>query len=331
MCQYSADINGVVGDWHLVSLGAYATGGAGLIMAEATGILPTGRISIGCPGIWNDEHVAAWKPVVTFAHSQGSKIGIQLAHAGRKGSSQLPGSDHRIASKSEGGWEPVSASALAYEGCPTPHALTVDEIDQLTKDWADSAKRAVAAGFDLVEIHAAHGYLLHQFYSPLTNQRTDEYGGSYENRTRFVKEVVSEVRAAIPSEMPLFIRISASDWADGGWDATDAVKLSVELTALGADLIDVSSGGNIPHQKITVGPGYQVPFSEAIKAAGTVVTSSVGMITEPEQAEEIIASGKADAVMMAREFLRNPRWPLHAAAVLGQDVKWPRQIERGKK
>jgi 2,4-dienoyl-CoA reductase-like NADH-dependent reductase (Old Yellow Enzyme family) len=330
MCQYSAR-DGVVGDWHMAHLGSFATGGTGLIVAEATGVVPEGRISIGCPGLYNDEQIAAWKHINDFVHTQGVKIGIQLAHAGRKAGTTLPGSDHTMATPEEGGWQAVAPSAIAFPGYPEPRELTRVEIKSLVHSFGTAAKNAVAAGFDLVEIHAAHGYLIHSFYSSLSNTRTDEYGGSYENRTRFLKEIVEEVRAAIPESMPLFVRISASDWTDGGWTIEESIQLAPELTAMGVDLIDVSSGGNVSGAAITVGPGYQLHFADAIKNSGGATTSAVGMITQAEQAEEIIASGKADAVMMAREFLRNPRWPLAAAATLGQEVKWPKQIERGKR
>lgn len=330
MCQYSAP-DGVVGDWHMAHLGGFATGGTGLIVAEATGIVPEGRISIGCPGLYTDEQIAAWKHINDFVHTQDVKIGIQLAHAGRKAGTTLPGSDHIMATPEEGGWQAVAPSAIAFPGYPEPRELTRDEIKSLVHSFGTAAKNAVAAGFDLVEIHAAHGYLVHSFYSPLSNTRTDEYGGSYENRTRFLKEIVAEVRAAIPESMPLFVRISASDWTDGGWTIEESIQLAPELTAMGVDLIDVSSGGNVSGAAITVGPGYQLHFADAIKNSGGATTSAVGMITQAEQAEEIVASGKADAVMMAREFLRNPRWPLAAAATLGQEVKWPKQIERGKR
>ena len=329
MCQYSAQ-DGVVGEWHHVHLGSFATGGAGLIFAEASGVVPEGRISLGCPGIYNEAQVAAWSPIVDFAHSMGSKIGIQLAHAGRKGGTTVPGSDHFMATPDEGGWEAVAPSAIAFEGYPTPRALTTAEIHELVRQFGSAAKRAIKAGFDLVEIHAAHGYLLHEFYSPLSNHRTDEYGGDFAGRTRFLKEVVTEVRTAIGESVPLFVRISASDWSEGGWSIEDSVQLSNELAELGVDLIDASSGGNVPHAKITVGPGYQVAFSEAIKRGSRIKTSAVGMITDPVQANTIIESGQADAVMLAREMLRNPRWPLHAAHVLGAEIKWPVQIERGK-
>jgi 2,4-dienoyl-CoA reductase-like NADH-dependent reductase (Old Yellow Enzyme family) len=329
MCQYSA-VDGVVGAWHNVHLGSFATGGAGLIMAEATGVVPEGRISGGCPGIYNDAQVAAWKSIIAFVHSQGSKIGIQLAHSGRKGSTTIPGADHLIASVAEGGWQAVAPSAIAFEGYPIPHALSIEEIHTLTHQWGKAAENAVKAGFDLVEIHAAHGYLLHEFCSPLSNTRTDEYGGDFNGRTKFLKEVVVEVRNAIPEVMPLFVRISASDWTEGGWTIEESVKLSQELKALGVDLIDASSGGNVYDAKIAVGPGYQVQFAEKIKSGTRITTSAVGMITDPAQANEIISSGKADVVMIGRQMLRNPRWPLFAAHELGVEVNWPRQLARGK-
>ncbi len=329
MCQYSAN-DGVIGDWHMAHLGAFATGGAGLIVAEATGVVPEGRISIGCPGLYNEAQLQAWKRITDFVHTQGVKIGVQLAHAGRKAGTTRPGSDHHMATPEEGGWQAVAPSPIAFPGYPEPRELSIDDIKALVKSFGTAARRAVEAGFDLVEIHAAHGYLIHEFYSPLSNTRSDEYGGSFENRTRFLKEVVSEVRSAIPEAMPLFVRISASDWSEGGWSEEESILLAPELTALGVDLIDVSSGGNVSKAKITVGPGYQVHFADSIRNAGGAVTSTVGMITDPLQAEEIISTGKADAIMMGREFLRNPRWPLHAAAALGQEVKWPIQLERAK-
>jgi 2,4-dienoyl-CoA reductase-like NADH-dependent reductase (Old Yellow Enzyme family) len=361
MCQYSSR-DGVVGDWHLMHIGALASGGAGLIVAEATGVVPEGRISIGCPGLYSDEQVAAWRRITDFAHSLDTKMAIQLAHAGRKGGTALPWDDHRMATEAEGGWEAVAPSAIAFEGYPVPRELSTGEIQELIFAWASAAKRAVAAGFDAVEIHAAHGYLLHEFYSPLSNTRSDQYGGIFENRIRFMLEVVEAVRGAIPDSMPLFVRISASDWVEGGWTIEESIILSDFLRAAGVDLIDVSSGGNVHNAGITVGPGYQVHFSEAIHnhigegsaassasksssalsgAGGAsggsssgmserVATSTVGLITEAQQANEIIASGKADVVMLGRAFLRNPRWVLAAAKELGVDVKWPVQLERGK-
>ncbi len=330
MCMYSSK-DGVIQEFHHAHLGAFATGGAGLVIVEATGVVSEGRISIGCPGLWTNEQAEAFTPIIKLAHEYGVKMGIQLAHAGRKGGTTLPGkSDHLMATPEEGGFETVAPSPLAFEGYAVPRELTTAEIKQLVKDWADAAVRAIKVGFDVLEIHAAHGYLLHEFYSPLSNHRTDEYGGSFENRTRFLRDVVAAVRAVMPEMMPLFVRISASDWTEGGWTIEESVELAPILKELGADLIDTSSGGNVHNAKITVGPGYQVHFAEAIKGTTGVTASAVGMITDPHQADEIISSGKADAIMMAREFLRNPRWPLMAAQTLGADITWPWQISRGK-
>ena len=264
MCQYSAK-NGVVGEWHRVHLGAFATGGAGLIFVEATAVAPKGRISINCPGIWNDEQAEAFRPIVDFAHSMGATIGIQLAHAGRKGSTMPPWSDHLIAQSSEGGWESVSASPIAFHGMQTPRELSVAEIAELTQNFVGAAQRAIKVGFDVIELHAAHGYLFHQFISPLSNKRADEYGGDFNGRTRFLREVAQQVRQGIPEGVPLFVRISATDWVEGGWNIEDSISLAREFKNLGVDLIDVSSGGLIHGVKVPVGPGYQVPFSEAIK------------------------------------------------------------------
>jgi 2,4-dienoyl-CoA reductase-like NADH-dependent reductase (Old Yellow Enzyme family) len=268
--------------------------------------------------------------MIDFAHSHDVKIGIQLAHAGRKAGTMLPWDDHRIATIAEGGWQAVSSSAIAFDGYPEPRALTVPEIHQLTQDFVDAAVRAVGVGFDVVELHAAHGYLFHQFYSPLANKRTDEYGGVFANRTRFLVETVEAVRKAIPTGTPLFVRISATDWVDDGWNLIDSVELCVQLKALGVDLVDVSTGGNVHNAPIKATPGFQVPFATAIRAETGIMTTAVGLITEPEQADHIIQTGEADAVFMAREFLRNPRFPLHAAHTLGVKIKWPLPIERGK-
>ena len=330
MCQYSA-VDGVATNWHDVHIGAFATGGTGLIMMEATGVSPEGRISTQCLGLWNDEQAERLKPIVKFAHQMDTKIGIQLAHAGRKGSCLPPWSDHPMAGVDEGGWECVAPSAISFGGkYPTPRALTENEISELVKAFGAAAKRAVATGFDLVEIHAAHGYLIHQFLSPLSNTREDEYGGSFENRIRFLLEIIDEVRSAVPESMPLFLRISASDWLEGGWTIDDSVALAKIAKVRGVDLIDVSSGGTSSGAPVPVGPGYQVPFADQIRNQADIPTAAVGLITEPEQAEEIVSSGKADAVMMAREFLRNPRWPLFAAQKLGCEVNWPVQLLRGK-
>jgi 2,4-dienoyl-CoA reductase-like NADH-dependent reductase (Old Yellow Enzyme family) len=329
MCQYSA-IDGVVGDWHMAHLGAFATGEAGLVMAEATGVVPEGRISIACPGIYNDEQIAAFKKINDFAHTQGVAMGIQLAHAGRKGSTMRPTDDHLMATAVEGGWTTHSASAQAYHGMPEPLALTVPQIHQLVKDFAHAAKNAIKAGFDVIEIHAAHGYLLHQFYSPLSNLRTDEYGGSFENRVRFLLEVTTAVRNAIPESTPLFIRISASDWSDEGWQIIDSVELCKQLKKIGVDLIDVSSGGNLHNAPIKPVPGYQVPFAQAIKVESDIAVAAVGAITDPHQAQEIVNSNKADAVFLARAMIRNPRWAMAAAEELKEMISWPTPLERGR-
>jgi 2,4-dienoyl-CoA reductase-like NADH-dependent reductase (Old Yellow Enzyme family) len=329
MCQYMAT-DGFVGQWHDVHLGSFATGGTGLIMVEATGVVPEGRISIGCPSIEDDAHAQAFKPMIDFAHSHDVKIGIQLAHAGRKAACALPWGDHKMATPEEGGWQAVSSSAIAFEGYPEPRALTIAEIHQLTQDFVDAAVRSIKVGFDVIELHAAHGYLFHQFYSPLANKRTDEYGGEFANRTRFLVETVEAVRKAIPTGTPLFVRISATDWVDDGWNLIDSVELCAQLKALGVDLVDVSTGGNVHNAPIKATPGFQVPFATAIRAETGIMTTAVGLITEPEQADHIIQTGEADAVFMAREFLRNPRFPLLAAQKLGVAIKWPRPIERGK-
>jgi 2,4-dienoyl-CoA reductase-like NADH-dependent reductase (Old Yellow Enzyme family) len=329
MCQYSAK-NGVVGEWHRIHLGAFASGGAGLIMVEATGVVPEGRISIGCPGIWSEDRAEAFRPIVDFAHSMGAKIGIQLAHAGRKASTMLPWDDHLMASEQEGGWQSVAPSPIAFHGMPIPRELSLSDIADLTQSFVRAAQRASAVGFDVIELHAAHGYLFHQFYSSLTNQRTDLYGGDLEGRTRFLREVAQEVRRSIPAETPLFVRISATDWLEGGWNINDSISLVRELKNVGVDLIDVSSGGLIHGTKVPVGPGYQVPFSESIKKETGILTSTVGLITDAHQAEEIITSGKADAVMLARAMLRNPRWALAAAEELGVQIPWPLQYIRAR-
>lgn len=330
MCQYSA-IDGVATKWHDVHIGSFATGGTGLIMMEATGVVPEGRISTACLGLWNDAQTERLKPIVQFAHSMATKIGIQLAHAGRKGSCLPPWSDHPMASKEEGGWDCVAPSAISFGGkYPVPKALTKEEIHELVAAFAISAKRAVTAGFDLVEIHAAHGYLIHQFLSPISNQRGDEYGGSFENRARFILEISKAVRNAIPDSMPLFVRISASDWLEDGWTIDESVELCKLLKEVGVDLIDVSSGGTSSGAPVPVGPGYQVPFATRIRKESKIPTCAVGLITESNQADEIVKNGEADAVMMAREFLRNPRWPLQAAKELNAEVIWPNQLLRGR-
>ena len=287
MCQYMAE-DGFVGQWHDVHLGSFATGGTGLIMVEATGVVPEGRISIGCPSIEDDEHAAAFAPIIHFAHQHNVKVGIQLAHAGRKAGTMLPWDDHRIATVEEGGWQAVSSSAIAFEGYLEPRALTVDEIHQLTQEFVDAAVRSVKIGFDVIELHAAHGYLFHQFYSPLANKRTDEYGGEFANRIRFLLETVAAVRKAIPTGTPLFVRISATDWVDDGWNLIDSVELCAQLKALGVDLVDVSTGGNVHNAPIKATPGFQVPFATAIRAETGIMTTAVGLITS--QSKQITSS-----------------------------------------
>ncbi|WP_413577640.1 NADH:flavin oxidoreductase/NADH oxidase [Bdellovibrio sp. HCB290] len=329
MCMYSAD-NGVPNAWHQVHLGSRAVGGAGLIIVEATGVRPEGRISLGCLGLWNEEQMNAFKPIVQFMKDHGSVAGIQLAHAGRKASTQVAWKGGKPLASNEGAWLPVGPSALPFDnGWPTPHELTPKEIQGLVADFVSSAQLAQNAGFQLLELHMAHGYLMHEFLSPHSNKRTDEYGGCLANRMRFPLEVAAAVRNAWPKELPIFARISATDWLEnGGWDLEQSIEFAKELKKIGIDLIDCSTGGNVAHAKIPVGPGYQVPFAEVIRNEAAIPTGAVGKITSPEQAEEILQSGKADLILMARELLRNPYWPLHAAKKLGVDVTWPLQYGR---
>lgn len=330
MCQYSAT-DGVIGDWHRVHLGSFATGGVGLIMVEATAVMPRGRISVGCAGIWNDAQGEAFRPAIEFAHRNGVKIGIQLAHAGRKGSTMRPWDDHTHASIAEGGWVNDAPSAIAFGNYPIPHALTLDEIEVVKTSFIEAAERAIKVGFDVIEIHAAHGYLIHQFLSPLSNHRADRYGGSFDNRIRLLVEIATGIRAKISDRIPLFVRISATDWMEDGWDVTESSELAKILRSVGVDLVDVSSGGLVHNSKLVTGPGYQVPFARAIKDASGILTSAVGQITEARQAEEIIARGDADAVMLGRAMLRNPRWAIAAAEELGQVIAAPAQLERARK
>jgi 2,4-dienoyl-CoA reductase-like NADH-dependent reductase (Old Yellow Enzyme family) len=329
MCQYSSE-DGYANDWHLVHLGSRAVGGAGLVMTEATAVLPEGRISPQDLGIWEDGHIEMLSRIVGFIHEQGSIAGMQLAHAGRKASTSRPWEGHDAVPESEGGWTKVVApSALKFSDTyPMPQALTHDGIQEVVAAFAAAARRACQAGFRVVEIHAAHGYLIHEFLSPLSNKREDDYGGSFENRTRLCREVVTAVRSAWPKELPLFIRISATDWVDGGWNIDESVKLAGKLKQMGVDLIDCSSGGNVPHAKIPVGAGYQTAFAERIRRETGIMTGAVGMITDPVQAEHIIQTGQADAVIMAREFLRDPYFPLRAAHELDQPIAWPVQYLR---
>lgn len=328
MCQYSAQ-DGFTNDWHLVHLGGRAQGGAGLVIMEASAVLPEGRISAGDVGIWKDEHIEGLERIVRFIHSQGARAGIQLAHAGRKGGMAVPFGGERLLTAEEGGWQPVAPSALAFAAnYAEPRALDAEGIAGVVRAYGEAAKRVLAAGFDFVEIHAAHGYLLHEFYSPLTNKRTDAYGGSFENRARLVLEVAETVRAVWPAHLPLFVRISATDWVEGGWSADESVELARHFRERGVDLVDVSTGGLVPDARIPVGPGFQVPFAERIRREAGIATAAVGMITDPAQANAIVAEGKADLVLLAREFLRDPYWPVHAAVALGEEASWPAQYLR---
>ena len=331
MCQYSSE-DGFANDWHFVHLGAFATGGAGLVITEANAVVPEGRISPQDLGIWKDEHIPALRRITDFIHAHGAIAGTQLAHAGRKSSTLRPWDGNGAASEAQGGWTHVMApSAIQFtEGYPEPQELDEAGIRRVVDAFRDAARRALEAGFQLVEIHAAHGYLLHEFMSPLSNQRTDEYGGSFENRVRIVREVVRAVRETWLGNLPLIVRISASDWAEGGWDIDDSVRLAPLLREDGADLIDCSSGGLVPNAKIEIGPGYQVGFAERVKREAGVPTAAVGLITEARQADEIIRGGQADLVLLARELLRNPRWPLLAAHALGGTGDWPKQYERAQ-
>lgn len=329
MCQYSAQ-DGFANDWHLVHLGSRAVGGAGLIIQEATAISPEGRITPDDLGLWKDEQMEKLKSIVSFVHTQGSLVGIQLAHAGRKASHASPWKGGRQLNLQEGGWEAVAPSAISFlDGTNAPASLTDDGIKKVIHDFKKATVRAAEVGYDVLEIHAAHGYLLHEFLSPLTNQRNDSYGGSFENRIRLLVEIVKSVQEIWPEHKPLFVRISASDWAEGGWNIEESIKLAKILKQLGVDVIDCSSGGAVAHQKITLGPGYQVPFAERIKKEVGIITGAVGLITSAEQAEEIL-SEKADLILIARESLRNPYFPLQAAKQLQEDITWPDQYLRAR-
>jgi 2,4-dienoyl-CoA reductase-like NADH-dependent reductase (Old Yellow Enzyme family) len=331
MCQYSS-VDGVPTQWHHVHLGARAVGGAGAVIVEASGVTPEGRISPDDSGIWNDRQLEAFRPITAFIDEHGAVPGIQIAHAGRKASTSAPWRGHRALGPHEGGWQTVAPSALAFDdGWQVPHELTAAEIGDLIEAFAAAARRALAAGFRLLELHAAHGYLLHEFLSPRSNVRSDRYGGDFEGRTRLPLEVVAAVRAAWPVELPLLVRISASDWVDGGWSLEDSIAFAKLLGPLGVDIVDCSSGGNSPVQQIPLGPGYQVPFSAAIRREAGIATAAVGLITEPLQAEEILVAGDADVIMLGRELLRDPSWPLRAAAELGVDSEaWPSQYLRAR-
>lgn len=329
MCQYSA-VDGSPNDWHLVHLGARAAGGFGLLIAEATAVVPEGRISPQDTGLWHDLHIAEWRRITDFVHERGTLVGVQLAHAGRKASTFSPFAGGRgSVPVDEGGWATVGPSATAFPGLATPRALTVDEIASIPAAFAAAARRADDAGFDVVELHAAHGYLLHQFLSPLSNERDDEYGGSLENRARLLVETTDAVRAAWPDHKPLFVRLSATDWVEGGLTVEDVALVAKELGGHGVDLVDVSTGGNAPAQ-IPVGPGYQVPAAHEVRATSGLPVAAVGLLTEPAQAEAVLVDGSADAILLGREGLRDPSWPLRAAHELGvaDDAAWQPQYLR---
>ncbi len=330
MCQYSS-VDGFANDWHLVHLGSRATGGASLVIQEATAVTKRGRISPDDMGLWKDDQVEPLQRITGFIKNQGSVPGIQLAHAGRKASMNSSWKGGKQVEVSDGGWITQAPSAIPYnDEYPFPEAMTKEDIIQVRKDFKSSAIRSLEAGFEVIEIHGAHGYLIHSFLSPLSNHRTDEYGGGFENRTRFVREIIGDIRSIWPERLPLFLRISSTDYSPDGWDLTSSVRLSVLVKQLGVDLIDCSSGGLTPNVRIPLGPGYQVPFAETIRKEAGIMTGAVGLITTAAQANEIIESGKADMILIARASLRNPHFPLAAAKELGKDIEWPVQYLRAK-
>jgi 2,4-dienoyl-CoA reductase-like NADH-dependent reductase (Old Yellow Enzyme family) len=330
MCQYSS-VDGFANDWHLVHLGSLAVGGAALVIQEATAVTKRGRISPDDMGLWKDEQIEQLQRITAFIKKQGSVPGIQLAHAGRKAGMNSSWKGGKRVEESDGGWIAQAPSAIPYnEGYPFPVAMSKEDIKQVIKDFKSSAVRALEAGFEVIEIHGAHGYLIHSFLSPLSNQRTDEYGGSFENRTRLVREIISEIRSIWPERLPLFLRISCTDYSPDGWDLASSVRLSVLVKQLGVDLIDCSSGGLTPNVQIPLGPGYQVPLAETIRKETGIMTGAVGLITTAAQANEIILTGKADMILIARASLRDPHFPLTAAKELGRDIEWPVQYLRAK-
>jgi len=330
MCQYSAE-GGIPNHWHLVNYGSRAVGGAALVIVEATAIAPEGRITPWCLGLWSDAHTEAFRPIVDFIRQQGAVPAIQIAHAGRKASCDAPWNGGKYLPIGAGGWPTVAPSAIPITPAHgVPHALTHDEIDTIVEQFADAARRALTAGFEVAEVHCAHGYLLNEFLSPLSNQRTDEYGGSLENRARLPLRVAKTIRDLWPQQWPVFVRISATDWVEHGWDLEQSIQLSTWLKDIGIDLIDCSTGGLILDAKIPLAPGYQVPFAEGIRKQSGIATGAVGLITDAHQAEDILINEQADAILLARELLRDPYWPLHAAHTLGVDVTWPNQYARAK-
>jgi 2,4-dienoyl-CoA reductase-like NADH-dependent reductase (Old Yellow Enzyme family) len=331
MCQYSS-IDGFANDWHLVHLGSRAVGGAAVVFTEAIAVAPEGRISPSDLGIWKDEHVEFLRRITTFIKAQGAIAGTQLAHAGRKASTMAPWLGNGTVGKENGGWQPLAPSAIAFkEGDLTPLELTTAEIAAIINQFKLAAKRALDAGFQIIELHGAHGYLINEFLSPHSNHRTDQYGGSFENRTRFLLEIIENIKQVWPDSLPIFLRISATDWAEGGWNEEDSIQLANVLKGKGIDLVDCSSGGNAAHVKIPVKPLYQLNFAANIKKATGILTGAVGLITTAEEGESIIANGDADLVFMAREFLRDPYFPLRAAYELKAETTWPKQYERARK
>ena len=331
MCQYSAD-GGIPNNWHLVNYGSRAVGGAALVMVEATAVCPEGRITPWCTGIWSDRHTAAFRPITDFIRAQDAIPGIQIAHAGRKASCTQPWAGSQYIPIGAGGWQTVAPSAISFSPAHgTPHALSIEEIDSIVELFAEAACRALAAGFEVAEVHCAHGYLLNEFLSPLANRRDDEYGGSLENRCRLPLRVAKTIRDLWPAQWPVFVRISATDWVEGGWDLAQSIQFGKWLRDIGIDLIDCSTGGMLPDVTIPAGPGFQVPFAAGVRKEAGIATGAVGIITEPEQAERILANGEADAIFLARELLRDPYWPLRAARELGVDVAWPNQYARAKR
>jgi 2,4-dienoyl-CoA reductase-like NADH-dependent reductase (Old Yellow Enzyme family) len=332
MCEYSSE-DGFANDWHFVHLGSRAVGGAAAVLTEANAVLPEGRISPSDLGIWKDGHIESLARIVRFLGQHGAVAGTQLAHAGFKASNNVPWQNHgKPVPVEEGGWRPTYSSTTRgfTPESIQPEALTVEGIQRVAGAFTEAARRSLEAGFQLIEIHGAHGYLVHQFLSPLVNTRTDQYGGSFENRTRILREIVEAVRKVWPERLPLWLRISASDWTEGGWTIEDSVALAKQVKPLGVDLIDASSGGIVPSANIPVGPGYQTPFAERIRKESGMLTGAVGMITSPEQAQHIIGTGQADIVLLARELLRDPYWPLRAAHALKQNIEWPKQYERAR-
>jgi 2,4-dienoyl-CoA reductase-like NADH-dependent reductase (Old Yellow Enzyme family) len=327
MCQYSSE-NGMPNEWHFVHLGSRAVGGAALVSVEASAVSPEGRITPWDAGIWSPAHALAWKPVADFIRARGAVPAIQIAHAGRKASVDKPWRGGKPLTPGDGGWKALAPSDMAFGTYPPPRSMTIEEIRRTVEDFRKAAQYSLAAGFDVVEIHGAHGYLLHSFASPLSNLRTDAYGGSFDNRIRFALEVTRAVREVWPANKPVFYRLSATDWAPGGWDLEQSIMLCRHLKDAGVDMVDCSSGGNIHDAKMKLGPGYQVPFAEAIRSGAGIATIAVGLISEPAQAEQVIFLGQADAVCLARALLRDPYWPRHAAKALGVAMEWPDQYKR---